>query len=206
MNQIQTIAAVLVVLAVVSAISELAIARREKRKSSIVNAGIIFAVFGASFSIGEYMSHRNISTGNYEPTVQESVKKNPELSNAFDPKAIVMEDPAGSTSKPLGEYTLVTRTVTVDDLGMLMAKKAVASAERSSLADSYCDSQFNVPAGVPSAPNMKLDLVNSGQAGSTIGCHLQMRIESTFVDGVAISRQEGQIVYMAMLLPAKSEI
>ncbi|MEL1265008.1 hypothetical protein [Pseudoxanthomonas putridarboris] len=206
MNQIQMIAVVLAILAIVSAICELAIARREKRKSSLINAGIIFVVFGSLFSIGGLMSRRGASAESPEPAARQSAEETLELSSAFDPKAIVMEDPADITSKPLGEYTLVTRTVTVDDQGMLMAKRAVASAERSAPAEAYCNSQFNAPSGVPSAPNVKLALVNSGQSEGTIGCHLQMRVESTFVDAVAISKQVGQNIYMAMLLPAKPEI
>ena len=166
---------------------------------------IAVGAVAAALLVGHLIAESSDSTKSDVQVVWPTSSEVVPLHTQIRPKKVVLDEVKTASTGNLGRFRLLTRTVSVDDTGMLMLKRGVAAATKSVAAKEICSSQFDNVKKVHEGIEVTMGLINHGESGDVIGCHIQIRIDQLRTEAVAVVEQDSDTVYLAMLMPLKAQ-
>lgn len=170
-------------------------------KKVLIAVGAVAAALMVGHFIAESSDRTKSDVQVVTPTSSEVVP----LHTQIRPKKVVLDEVKSASTGELGRFRLLTRTVSVDDTGMLMLKRGVAAAAKSVASKEICSGQFDNVKKVHEGIEVTMGLINQGESGDVIGCHIQIRIDQLRTEAVAVVEHDSDTVYLAMLMPQKAQ-
>lgn len=166
---------------------------------------VVVGAVAAALLVGHFIAESSGGTKSHAQVVTATSSEVTPLHKQLRPKKVVLDEVKSASTGELGGFRLLTRTVSVDDTGMLMLKRGVAAATKSEAAKEICSSQFDNVKKIHEGIEVTMGLINQGESGDVIGCHIQVRIDHLRTEAVAVLEQDSDTVYLAMLMPQKPQ-